>query len=80
MRVRCIRKCDYYIGNRSFWVSPEIGEVCTVEDEEEDEGYKYLFLVEYPGFAYDSKCFAVLPEPSADQLKEEEETVNLQPA
>ena len=72
MKVRCIRKCDYYIGNRSFWTSPEIGEVCTVDGEEEDEGYKYLFLVEYPGFAYDAKCFATLPDTPAEVIEETE--------
>lgn len=72
MRVRCIHKCDYYIGERSYWVSPEVGEICTANGEEEYDGDKYLYLDEYPGFGYDAKCFAILPDAEPETITEEE--------
>lgn len=72
MKVKCIHKCDYYIGERSYWVSPDVGEVCTVDDEEEWGGNRYYFFIEYPGFGYDAKCFIPLPDTPAEVIEEEE--------
>ena len=72
MRVRCIDKCDHYIGDKPFWASPEVGEVSTVNGEEDWRGIKLLHLDEYPGFAFDARCFAILPDAEPKTLTEEE--------
>lgn len=82
MKVICIHKCDQYIGERSFWTSPEVGDEVTVLTKQVYEGAYYYTFSEYPGFAYDVKCFAVLPDQTAGEMQEEskEAIVNLEMA
>jgi hypothetical protein len=62
---------------------PEIGDIDEVTDEIENKGDTYYRLARFGiDYAYQSKLFAIVPEPSADDMQEEtkEAIVNLQPA
>jgi hypothetical protein len=82
MKVICIEKCTEYVGKMPYWYSPEVGDELTVLSVEEHYGRTFYDLDGYPEFLYDSKFFATLPEPDADNMKEEEQQaiVNLQHA
>lgn len=71
-KVICIKKCTQYEGGKPFWVSPEIGEKCTVKGERIKNGKKYLFFYEYDGFAFDARCFAILPDAEPETVTEDE--------
>jgi len=71
-KVICIKKCTKYEGVKSFWVSPEVGEVCTIEREQTVGRKKFIFLSEYDGFGYAASNFAILSDTPAEVIKEKE--------
>lgn len=80
MKVVCVEKCTEYLGKMPYWYSPEVGDEITVLDIEEHCGRTFYDLEGYPEFLYDSKFFAILPSPSADDMAEAEKEaiVNLE--
>jgi hypothetical protein len=79
----CVENAEHIPGSEHA-PTPIVGNVYSVLDAGWDEDLgDYYCLVEFGSrFGYSQRHFAILPEPDADQLTEEEETaiVNLQPA
>jgi hypothetical protein len=65
LRVICIKKCNEYYGELSYWYSPEVGDELVVINSEKRYGRLFYDLEGYPEFLYDSKYFATLPDADA---------------
>lgn len=80
-KVMCIKECVFDIDKKEFIESPvAVGsEYTVVISQREPEGLYYA-LEGFGDIGFNARCFATLPEPSAEEMREEvrESIVNIE--